>query len=265
MKHRVAAAALACLALSAPAWAGLHYVSVTNIKSDAGTQVMRAEGWVEGDNAKVAFLESDNPLMAEGAYLLTTDGGKTMVLVNPEEKTYAPFDLSAMAQTAGAMMKGLGGLVKMNVSNQKVEKLAEEPGPQVLGYSTTHYRFRTVYDMELKVMGMGQKTHNDTVADTWTTTAIGDAGLGAWLRREPPRTGIADLDELIASEMAKGIQGVPLKMTSVTTSKDQKGREQTSTMTMEVTSLKKESVPASTFAMPAGYTETQMMPAMPPG
>jgi hypothetical protein len=161
------------------------------------------------------------------------------------------------------MLKGMGSLVKISFSNQKVEKLAEEPGGTMLGRATTHYRFHTSYDSEVKVMGMGQAGHNDTVTDTWTTTAFNDAGFGAWLRREPPRTGIADLDEMIGSEMKKGMQGVPLKMVAVTKTKDQRGRESTVTSTTEVTSMQEEAVPASTFVMPAGYTETQLLPTVP--
>ena len=55
-------------------------------------------------------------------------------------------------------------------------------------------------------------------------------------------------------------QGVPLKMTSQTTTKDQRGRETHSSTTMEVTSIEKVAVPASTFALPAGYKETELTP-----
>lgn len=255
---------VATLTLGAPARAGIHYRATTETEAAQGQgQTMQVEGWVDGDKAKVLFGESTNPLLGEGTYLLTMDGGKTVVLVNPEEKTYADFDPGALVATAGAVMKGLGPMVKISFSNRKVEKLAEEPGPSILGYPTTHYRFHTSYDSEIKVMGMGQKGHSDNTTDTWTTLGLADVGLGVWLRREPPRTGIADLDEMIDAEVGKGIQGVPLKMLAVTKSRDQRGRETTATTTMEVTALREEPVPAATFALPAGYTRTEMLPAMP--
>lgn len=51
--------------------------------------------WVEGDLGKVLFdqKDKDNP-MANGNYLLTRDGGATVFLVNPKEKTYAPFSIA---------------------------------------------------------------------------------------------------------------------------------------------------------------------------
>ena len=261
MKQHWAAAALACGILATPAFAGLHYTSETRNETPQGRgQTMHAEGWVDGANAKIVFTESSNPIMAQGDYLLTQDGGKTVILVDPKEKTYAPFDFTAMAQFAGAMMRGLGPMMKMSFSNQKIEKLLEEPGGAVHGYPTTHYRFKTSYDSEIKVMGMGQTMHNERVSDTWTTTAIGDAGLAVWLRREPPKTGIEDLDKMIEAEMKKGITGVPLKMTAETTMTDKRGRESRSSMSMQVTTIEKAAVPAATFAVPAGYKETQLAP-----
>ena len=268
MKQLFAIACTSLVAVAAtaavPAHAGIHYRSLSTTEASAGPgQKIETEAWVEGDNAKVVFGESTNPLMGKGSYLLTNDGGKTLYLVNPEEKTYSPFDLGALAGTAGAVLKGLGPMMKISFSNQKVEKLAEEPGPAILGYATTHYRYRTTYDAEVKVMGMGQPSHNETVTDTWTTSELKDAGFDAWLRREPPRTGIADLDALIASEVVKGIRGVPLKMVAVTKTRDQRGRETTATTTMEVTAMKEEALPAGAFAMPKGYERVELMPAFP--
>lgn len=258
MKQPVLAIAATVL-LAAPALGGIHFQSTTTTETAQGTQKVVAEGWVEGDNAKIAFTSSNNPLLTKGAYLLSTDGGQTIYLVDPDEKTYSPFDPSQLLAAAGAMMKAMGPMVKMSFANQQVEKLAEEPGEDLHGYGTTHYRFRTTYDSDIRVMGMGQKASNETITDTWTTTQLEDAGFHAYLRRDPPRTGIADLDRLIAAEVGKGIRGVPLKMMSVTTSKDQRGRETTTKMTMEVTSLREEAVPAGAFQLPAGYERVEMM------
>lgn len=265
MKHRVAAFAAAVLVCAAPAFAGMTFEATTTTDGPQGKQVMRTQAWVDGAKAKVVFTESDNPMFTEGAYLLTTDGGKTLYLVDPQQKTYMPFDLDRMVATAGAMMQSMGGMVKMSFSNQKVEKLLEEPGGQLLGRDTTHYRVRVSYDSEVRVMGMGQEAANETITDTWTTTSLADPGFSAWLRRDPPKTGIADLDALLAAEVAQGVTGVPLKTVSVTTTKDKKrGRTQTTTTTMEVTSLREGDVPAGSFEIPAGYEEVAV-PVLPFG
>jgi hypothetical protein len=244
----------------------MYFESTTTTGGPQGEQVMRTQSWVEGDNAKVTFAESDNPLMAEGAYLLTNDGARTLYLVDPEEKTYMVWDISQMLASFGGVLKAMGPLMKMDFSNPEVEKLSDEPGEEILGYDTHHYRFRTTYDSEIRVMGMGQSASNEAITDTWTTKALTDAGFGAWLRRDPPRTGIEGLDKLMDSEIARGIQGVPLRMRTVTTSRDKKkGRETVTTTTMEVTSIREAAAPAGAFALPSGYEKVEMPATMPFG
>lgn len=250
----LAAAAL----LAAPGRAATYFESTTTMKGPQGEQRMRAQGWVDGDNARVTFAESALPGVPEGAYLVTSDGGRTLYLVNPEEKTYMPWDLSQMVGAVGAVMQGMGPMFKINVTDPKVEKLADEAGEKILGYDTHHYRFRTTYGMEMRVMGMGQSSDVETVVDTWTSSALADPGFGAWLRRDPPRTGIADLDKLIDAQIAQGIEGVPLRMLTVSTSRDKKGRETVSTTEMKVTAIREEAPPAGAFALPAGYEKVEM-------
>lgn len=254
LSFALAAAAL----LAAPGRAATYFESTTTTAGQQGEQKMRAQGWVDGDNARVTFAESALPGVPEGSYLVTSDGGRTMYLVNPEEKTYMLWDLSQMLGAVGAVMQGMGPMFKISVTDPKVEKLADEAGEKILGYDTHHYRFRTTYGMEMRVMGMGQSADVETVVDTWTSSALADPGFGAWLRRDPPRTGIADLDKLVDAQIAQGIQGVPLRMRTVSTSRDKKGRETVTTTNMEVTTIREEAPPAGAFALPAGYEKVEM-------
>ena len=92
------------LAFALPCAAGIHYKAVTKTEA-AQSGEMQTEAWVAGDNAKVAFVESSgNPVLGEGTYLLTKDGGKTLLLVNPKDKTYAEWNLQGMLGTMGAVM-----------------------------------------------------------------------------------------------------------------------------------------------------------------
>lgn len=253
---------LASLALTAPASAAIHYQATTD--TDAGGRAMKmvVEAWVDGERAKIEFKDSDNPLMGEGTYLLTKDGGQTMILVNPKEKTFARFDTDAMLKSAGAMMNSMGGMFKMEVTNPKVQVVLDEDGGAVVGLPTRHLRSQHSYTMLVKVMGRGQTTEVEQVQDLWVTNAIGDVGLAAWLRKTPAKTGIESLDTLIAAEAGK-IQGVPLKLETVSTSRSDKGKQTTTRTTMQVTELDADAAapPASTFEVPAGYEETQLMPA----
>ncbi|HYO16215.1 MAG TPA: hypothetical protein VE685_23705, partial [Thermoanaerobaculia bacterium] len=159
---------LLLLAAAAPSWAGIHYKAVTtNQDAKSKEMKMQVEGWVSGDNAKVVFQDSNNPMAQEGAYLITKDGGRTVYLVDPKEKTYMKWDIEAMLGMAGAVIEGMGPLLKMEFSEPKVEKLLEEDGGTVAGLPTRHTRYRTSYTMKVKVLGMGNEASVVTEQDIW--------------------------------------------------------------------------------------------------
>ena len=248
------------LAIAAPAGAGIHYQAATTTSPQAGKpQVVAVEGWVEGSSAKVAFRESDQPMLEQGAYLLTQDGGKTLFLVDPEEKSYTEWDLQAMLGMVGGIMEGMQGIMNLEFSDVKVEELERGAGGELLGFPVTHAKYRTTYTTSIKVLGMKRQSTTETIQEVWSTEAFGDPGLGVWLRAEPPTTGMKELDALIAAEMDK-VQGFPLKSVSVSTTTGQKGKRESSTRTETVvTELQEVSVPAGTFEIPAGYTRTEMI------
>jgi hypothetical protein len=253
-----------------PCSAGIHYKSTTKTWSE-GTRArnsegrnseIQAEGWVSGDKSKVAFVASNgNPMAQQGTYIVTKDGGKTLYLVNPQDQTYAQWDLQGMLGVVGAVMNGMGPLLKIQFTDPKTEKISEEDGGLVAGVPTRHYKYRTSYTMTVKVLGMGNTADVVSDQDIWDATRAVDPGLGVWLRADPPHTGNREFDKLLASSAAK-IQGFPLKVVTVSTSTQQKGNRQTVThSTMEVTQFDSNaSVPASAFEIPAGYKETQIAP-----
>lgn len=250
-------------ALSAlPAAAGIHYKAVTRIEdpqTKGGSTVV--EGWVAGDKARVEFKESANPMAKAGGWLLTRDGGKTMYMVDPEEKTYAEWDLQAMLGVAGAVMNGMGPLLKIEFSTPKVETLTDEAGPTLLGLPTRHYRYRTSYTTKVRVLGMANEASVVSDQEIWTTDKLSDLALGVWLRNDPPKTGNEQFDKLLAAEMGK-TQGFPLKSVTVSTTTQKKGNKQSvSKTTLEVTQLDTNAtVPGTSFDIPAGYKEVEMTP-----
>ena len=247
------------LLAAVPAAAGIRYEAVTKTDGQGGGNT-KVEGWVSGEKAKILFRDSDQPLTEAGTYLLTRDGGKTIYLVNPEEKTYAEWDLQAMLGMAGALTGGaMGSLLKMDFSEPQVQQLADEDGGTVAGHPTRHTKFRTSYTVTVKVMGMGNTSDVVTEQDLWTTDQLQDVGLGVWLRASP-RSGNEQLDKLIATEMKK-VQGFPLKSVTVSTTKGKKGKETVTRTSMEVTALERADIADASFALPAGYEEIELLPA----
>ena len=244
-----------------PAAAGVTFTSTTRAEGARGSEAQNSviHAQLDGDQARLEFRSSGNPIMTAGTYLLTRDGGATFVLVNPKEKTYAKFDLAGMMGAVGGMMNAMGGMVKMKVGDPKVEKLLEEDGGKVAGLATRHYRFRTGYTMEMTIFGRANRSSTLTEEDVWATDEI-PAQMGtAWRRWADHKLGFGELDKLVEAEKSKMV-GMPLRRIASTTQTDAAGKSTQTKVTTEVTELDLHaSIPASAFAIPSGYEETDLM------
>lgn len=263
---RILTALLLTAAIVAPATAAIHYKARTVAQAEGGAEGMDmyVEGWVNGPKAKVLFLDSGNPWMKSGQYLSTLDGGQTLYLVDPEKETYSVWDLDAILQFAGSMMQSLGPLMQFEIAEPDVELLVDEDGGEMLGLSTRHYRFKTVYDMQMKILGMKRSNRSESVHDIWTTNELDDVALGVWLRKDPPETGHPELDKLRGGAWSQ-IEGVPLKMVeeSTTTMGKKKGKSQSSRTEFTVEALDTAAAdPAGGYGYPEHYQRVEMMPSM---
>jgi hypothetical protein len=249
--------------------AGYYYEARTVTQGEKQKQrdEMKVKAWVDGPKAKIEFVTTGQKkgMFSDGSYLLTKDAGETVYLVDPKEKTYAEFDLEQMMAAAGqamAMLEQMGGMFQMEFTDVYNEKLSEGSGGSVLGYDTTHYRYKSGYTMKLGMMGFKQQNRVDMIQDLWCTDHFDAAGFGVWLRPDRAlKTGNEEFDKLINSQMAK-VKGFPLKAVNVSTTTNKKGKAVQHTSTTEVTTLREESVADATFEVPAGYTETQIVPEM---
>ncbi len=251
---------LGWLLISGAAWAakGFHYVAKTET---TGTQMkqpdtMIVEGWVEGANAKIAFTEvgAANPFLGEGKYLLTNDGGETMYLVDPEENTHAKFDLSQLLGVAGAVMDS--GMFNMDVTNHVAEELDSSAGPKMLGYDTRYRKYRTAYDLEVKIMGMKRADHFVLDHEIWSVDSLQAAGFQAWMR--PRKTGFDAVDKLIEGEIGK-VKGFPFKTVTVTTTEGKKkDRTTTTTSTTEVSEFEESNIDDAIFRLNPDSREIQL-------
>lgn len=258
---RIAAALFVGMLVAGTAFAGIHYRARTYQEgANAAKEMnMTVEAWIDGLNAKILFQESGNPFMEKGTYLVTSDGGQTLYLVNAKEKTYSEWDLNAILNMADSMMQSMGPMMSLEIENPHVETLLEEDGGDIHGYSTTHRQFRTTYSMQMKIMGMKRAQNHDSVQDIWSTTEIDHEAFGVWLRREPPAMGNTGLKELVEAEMSK-IRGFPLKTVDQVTTAGKKGKQRTTRTITEVTELSEMAIDSGLFAIPAGFEEVQMMP-----
>lgn len=265
MLHKTITTAGAALLFAAAASAGMRYESVTVMYDDKGRaeSTMKVEAWVDGDSARVEFEDLDGGQakasgLQEDGYLITTDGGRTLFFVNPKDETYMEWDLAGLMQTAGELMNSSGGMVSFTFDNAEVENLGSEDGGTIHGLDTTKVERKTVYDMNMKVFGMKRSYHVETEQEMWLTTELPDAGFGAWLRAEPPKTGNTELDEMIAMQ-AEGVEGTPLKSVTLSRTTDKrKGRTDVTRTVQEVTAIEEVEIDPGRFVIPSNYERVEM-------
>jgi hypothetical protein len=234
--------------------AAYYYEAETTIEAPGqGQQAGTVLGWVDGDNARVEFRNGGaGPMVPAGSYLISHDGGETLFIVDPKERTVAEVNLAQVFQMVGSLAEATKGMVKIEFSDFSSEKLGEEPGPAILGYPTTHYRFKTGYTMKVGVLGMSRANRSETELELDCTPKVDAAGFKAWLRPDRFRTGNEGIDKMIAQQYA-GLDCLPLRNHSVTKTMDQKGRQTTATSTVEVTTLREGAPPPDAFVVPADY------------
>jgi hypothetical protein len=245
--------------------AGYYYEAVTRAEEEQSRNALTTtvRGWIDGSQAKIEYQDrAPSGMFEAGSYLLTTDGGATLYLVNPSARSYAEMDLDAMFGMVGNVMGAVGGVVNMEFSDFVNERVAERADEPILGYPTRYYQYNTGYTMSMSVLGMRRESRTETEQEVWCASGIEADGFGVWLRPDRFRTGNEELDRLIAQEYG-AIDCLPLRTRTTTTVTGPGGRPMASTSSMEVTVLREESVPASTFELPSDYEQVQLLGGMP--
>ncbi|HEY0787539.1 MAG TPA: DUF4412 domain-containing protein [Thermoanaerobaculia bacterium] len=244
--------ALILLFLSPPlAAAGLTYDFATAGKGSAAGS-MSGTASVEAGKARVEFTRGDGVLFQNGAVAITSDGGKTLRILDPKARTFYSLSFDDLFATAGALMKSMGSMFQLSFANQKVEVKPAGPGETIEGYPTKKYTILTSYDMTAKVLGSDLSSRVEMKTEVWATPRL-SADYATFVQSRGLRTGIEGIDALIAAQ-STGVEGFPLRqVTPLRTTQRARVDEQTTTVT--ISRIREGEIPASAFVVPAGFTE----------
>ena len=254
---------------------GMSYEFVMKSTSKATgnkeTVTMRGRGTYAGDDARIELLEASSATGGtdawggKGTYFIVKNGGKDMLLVNPAEKTYMKWDMMAMMAGLGKMMNAVGGLVKMSVSDVKIDAQDMGAGPSVQGYATRHFRMVQNYTVNASVFGKTSKTRSETTTDYYIAPTLKIANPFVMNAQTTEMMGQFDMfnapdykNQMAAANAKMPKTGVPLRMETKMVSTDEKGKAETSTSVMEMTNFKAGNIPASTFEIPSDYKLVEM-------
>lgn len=260
MKLRLFPVLLILVSLIQTAPAGWYFESKTDAasrgESEGGAFTHEAKTWLDGDKMRMEFTRSDNPMMPQGSYMLSRDGGATLLLVHPQQKTYSTFN---PGEFAGAAMNMMGSM--MQFKNPVIEKMADEDAGKMLGQSVRRYVFRTSYDMEMNIFGMRQTSRYESTQEIWAASRIDAGKFDVFGFADAMPVNDAAFKEQIKATMA-GVKGLPLKQVMTTRTTELDGSISEDTATTTVTTLREEKIPAEMFAIPEGFEEVPLLAAI---
>lgn len=211
------------------------------------------EGWVSGDSLKVVFLDSNDPAIHIGSAMLSTDGGASFVLLNPENKTYAKARFDAYGRASEATGKKLTKWLKLEPKNLVVTPGAGPSSRSIAGVSGNARDFSVTFETKNRLPG--SKHSGSTTITHQLVTVPGNATLGAWLSIAPPTTGHAPSDASVVESY-----GISDQVALYSNAQVVKGADiETETHIREVTHYVSGDVPASTFEIPSDYKNTNRL------
>lgn len=250
MKHFPAV--FAAMMMASPAFAGVTY----NVQSTtSGMRHVNIAGKVTVDGPHVRFDVSsgDKMLFADNAVVLSNDGGKTMTVLDPANKTYFELHLDDVLNSTTAALKNLGGgMFKLSFDNPSVTVHDAGNGETLEGFPTHKSVLDAAYDINIDAAGQKLTTKIKMTTESWMTDQL-SSEFASFLQTRGLHTGVEPIDKLIEAQRS-AISGFPLKQVS-TTHVNQGGSDVTMTTTATVSNVEKKTVDAALFAMPSGYTK----------
>jgi hypothetical protein len=245
-------------------------ISVTSFtgRTDSATSVMHAT--VAPGDARFD-VEKGSIFANIGAFspgphgvMIMRDGGKEMIILNPDQKQYASIRPFEMMEGMQKMLEGMGGSMRVDTSATRIRLDSVGPGPAIDGHPTLTYRLTSVMRMTMSMMGESHVMDNQSTQEIQSATDLGDFAEVMGVNRFGELSQSMGFSKGYFDSVVKTwrkIRGVPLRIVNHTTS-SANGTTRTAVQTIETRNIKRVTVPESLFAIPADYKPVRM-PAMP--
>ena len=242
------------LFVASSAVAGVTY-DFSSVSSGTSSGTITGTVKAEGANLRVDISRGDGVMFEKGSWVVSRDGGKTLQVVNPAAKTYYVLNFAELLGGANSLLQSLGGAgVKLDVRNPKVSVKDGGNGGTLEGFPTKKSTISSAYEIAVSGLARPMSMNVQLATEVWWTDKL-PSEFTNFLQMQGMRTGIDMVDKLIETQQGT-IKGFPLKQVT-TTKMNFGGGDMTSTTTSTVTNVKKVAVPSATFAMPAGFTQTE--------
>jgi hypothetical protein len=208
--------------------------------SGGPTQAMVVKAQVAGDNARMDF---------PGMYYLIKRGVQSLTVVDTAKRTYYQMDY-------GSLQKSLSGIAQIDYSGIAINVQRVSPDSTIDGYATQHWRLTDDHTQTMSMMIVHNTTKSHAVEDFYFAPAFKD-DLNPFMksmgRQSSSSPSAAEYQAKLEAAYTQMYNGVPLLMVMHVTSDKQE-----MTMTGRISDIKRSSIAASVFAIPAGYQKIDM-------
>ncbi len=182
-----------------PADAATRYTVATEVVTKGQTRSEVAIVTLFGDKGRIDFVERNGRKEEGGLYLMTLDGGKTAVLGNKGESVCSDWDSAEYFSEIGRLLHKARRWANLEVTDVKVEKVLEQPGPELLGYATTHLRLVTTAGVKASVLVKKFRYSLEITDDVWLAPQLEIHPIEQQWINAQTSTGFDQLDELLDS------------------------------------------------------------------
>jgi hypothetical protein len=161
-------------------------ISVVSFSADAGTRaVVEAEAIENGNveksaqivtfdekRARIDFVGADGKVTDQTPYIMTVDGGNSWVMGDkPKGEFYCTsMQTEQFFKTIGGKLTGAIDFFNVKVETPTVKKTVEEPGPEIMGYKTTHVQLETHARAYTRLLFFKFEYKVKIIDDMWYTT-----------------------------------------------------------------------------------------------
>jgi hypothetical protein len=148
-------------------------IEVENIEGDTVTKHVEILTF-DDQRFRIDFVGEDRKITKETSYIMTVDGGESWVMGDkPKDRFYCS------SMKTDEFFKNLGGQVthavdkfNVNAATPTVKKILEEPGPDILGFKTTHVRLESDARAHAWFLFFKFEYTVKIVSDLWYTTDV---------------------------------------------------------------------------------------------
>lgn len=263
-RRAVGVPVLAVLTLAAPYDAGAQrgaqgYRYAFHVET-ADESPIRGVTYVSGDRSRIELLD-DRGRPSKG-YLLVTDGGRTLMAVDPEKREYSVTDAAKFERIVGTAMEAVDRVMTLEVHDLDVTGRRLGDGGRIAGHDTRHSRLSAGFAMRVGAMGFSTLQRHQVDVDYWVAPGLSlprnplvelFAGLPMVLAQ-------ADRDfttRMRAGRQALAGEGTPLRVVITSRETDDKGRDKSKRTSIEISEVTRGAQPEGLFRVPAGYEKRE--------